>query len=160
MSFAKLFKKNIRKPAKKYIQKWRRSATKRVSKPFNPVRAHALGYRAKQGFVIVQGRMRKGGRHRPKPDKGRNPGNMGLVHFTPHMLRQRILEGRVAKHFPNLEVLNSYKIGEDGQYHYYEVILIDPNHPQIAKNKKYAFLQRSHGRAHRGLTSAGKKSRS
>ena len=37
---------------------------------------------------------------------------------------QVIAEERVADKYPNTEVLNSYYVGEDGLYKYYEVILV------------------------------------
>jgi len=74
---------------------------------------------------------------------------------------QRIAEERAAKHYPNLEALNSYWIGEDGRHKYYEVILVDPRHPAIVNDPKINWItDPSHrGRAFRGLTSAGKKGR-
>ena len=61
----------------------------------------------------------------------------------------------------NLEILNSYWVAEDGRYKWYEVILVDPNHPVILSDSKINWIcNRAHkGRVHRGLTSAGKKSR-
>jgi len=42
-----------------------------------------------------------------------------------------IAEERAAKKYPNLEVLNSYYVTEDGSHKWYEVILVDPHHPVI-----------------------------
>ena len=74
---------------------------------------------------------------------------------------QRIAEERTAKHYPNLEVLNSYWVGEDGTHKYYEVILVDPNHPAIRADPKINWIcnPANRGRVFRGLTSAGKKGR-
>jgi len=156
----------MRSVTKKLIMKLRRaikikmkSAIERVRKPTNIARARSLGYKAKQGFVIVRVRIKKGGRRRPKIRKGRRPKRAGLVKFTPSQSLQAIAEKRVARKYPNLEVLNSYYVNEDGKYKYYEVILVDPNHPVIKKDKDINWICNQRGRAFRGLTSAAKKSR-
>ncbi|MEM2486836.1 MAG: 50S ribosomal protein L15e, partial [Candidatus Bathyarchaeia archaeon] len=63
--------------------------------------------------------------------------------------------------FPNLEVLNSYWVGEDGRYKWFEVIMVDPHHPAIRADKDINWIcEKQHkGRVFRGLTSAGKKVR-
>ena len=68
---------------------------------------------------------------------------------------------RAARKYPNLEVLNSYYVGESGKYKWYEVILVDPHHPVIKSDPKINWICRpcNRGRAFRGLTSAGKKAR-
>lgn len=144
---------------KEMLIKWRKdSVVKRVKKPTNIKRARSLGYRAKQGFVIARVRIRKGGRHRKKPEKGRKPSKSGLKHFTPKQSLQAIAERRVARKFPNLEVLNSYYTGEDGMNKYFEVILVDSNHPIIKSDSKINWIVNQRRRAFRGLTSAAKKS--
>ena len=64
-----------------------------------------------------------------------------------------IAEERAGKKFPNLEVLNSYWVWEDGRFKWYEVIMVDPmilsNHPISCQTR----------RVFRGLTSAGKQVR-
>ncbi|GAJ21225.1 unnamed protein product, partial [marine sediment metagenome] len=72
-----------------------------------------------------------------------------------------IAEQRVARKYKNLEVLNSYQIGKDGIHYFYEIILIDPNKPEIKTDKKLNWICKSQNqkRSMRGLTSAGKKSR-
>ena len=72
-----------------------------------------------------------------------------------------IAEQRVQRKFINLEVLNSYNIGKDGKHYFFEVILMDPNRPEIKNNKKTKWItkKKNKNRVLRGLTSAGKKSR-
>lgn len=142
------------------ITAWRRKpVVVRIPKPTKPGRARALGYRAKQGFAVARIRIRKGGRRRHTIRKGRKPGKVGLVHYTPERSKQSIAETRVAGRFPNMEVLNSYHAGEDGMYNYYEVILVDPSHPVIRADRKISWISRQRRRAYRGLTSAARKSR-
>ena len=49
---------------------------------------------------------------------------------------QWICEQRAARKFPNLEVLNSYYLAKDGKHIWYEIILVDPQHPVIKADKK------------------------
>src|SRR5881396_3087671 len=141
---------------------WRRGeAFVRIDRPTRVDRARGLGYRAKQGYAIVRARVRRGGRRRPKPMGGRHPKRRGLRKITMAKSIQRIAEERTARHYPNMEVLNSYWIGEDGMHKYYEVILVDPQHPVIRNDPKINWICEpgNRGRAFRGLTSAGKKGR-
>src|SRR5438093_115566 len=52
---------------------WRRgNAFVRLERPTRIDRARELGYRAKQGYVVVRARVRRGGRRRPRPMGGRH----------------------------------------------------------------------------------------
>ena len=86
---------------------------------------------------------------------------MGVKKITPKKSIQRIAEERVARRYPNLQVLNSYWLWEDGKFKFFEVILVDPNHPAIKNDPKINWICENHqtGRAFRGLTSEGKKNR-
>ncbi len=86
---------------------------------------------------------------------------MGVNKITPAKSIKRIAEERVAKKYPNLEVLNSYWVWEDGKFKFFEVILVDPNHPSIKNDKNINWIcENQHaGRVFRGLTSEGKKGR-
>ncbi|MHC1608705.1 MAG: 50S ribosomal protein L15e [Candidatus Methanofastidiosia archaeon] len=133
----------------------------RVDKPTRIDRARNLGYRAKQGYVIVRVRVRRGGRRKSRPNARRRPKRFGVKKFSAKKSIQLIGEERVARRFPNLEVLNSYWVGETGQNKYYEVILVDPYHPAIAADYRINWIcERQHTRrVFRGKTSAGIKSR-
>ncbi len=138
---------------------WRKQeVVERLVRPTRLGRAHALGYKSKQGFVVVRTRIRKGGRKRPKIWKGRKPRSYGRF-FTTAQSKQALAEKRAARKFPNLELLNSYFVGEDGKYHYFEIILVDVHHPAISKDPSLKWLLEQRRRVFRGLTSAGKKSR-
>jgi len=144
------------------LLEWRKgSSIVRVRRPTRPDRARALGYKAKQGFIIVRVRVRRGSMRKPRPRSGRKPKGLGVSKITPRKNLQRIAEERAARKFPNLEVLNSYWVGQDGLYKYYEVIMVDPHHPAIRNDPHINWIcQPQHkGRVFRGLTSAGKKSR-
>lgn len=148
--------------SKERLLVWRREpVTLRVERPTRVDRARALGYRAKQGFAIVRVRLLKGGRTRPRFRSGRKPSKMGMLKYYPKKSLRWIAEEKAARKFTNMEVLNSYWVGDDGVHVWYEVILVDPAHPAVVKDKQVGWVaMKAHkSRTHRGLTSAGKKSR-
>ena len=162
--YLKRLRKNpeYKKIIKERLISWRREPVIiRIERPTKLDRAHSLGYKAKQGFVLARIRIGKGSSKREKPSGGRKPKHAGLTKITPGMNLQHIAEMRIARKFPNLEVLNSYYIAEDGKYKWFEVILVDPHHPCIKNDHKINWLcQPQHKRrVFRGLTSSGKKSR-
>lgn len=137
---------------------WRKSAAfERVDKPTNPVRARQLGYKAKQGFTVVRVRIRRTGRIKPKIRMGRKPAKSGMKQIKLGQSHQAIAEQRVSRKYPNLEVLNSYWVGEDGMYKFFEVIMVDPNHPVIMNDENINWILNQKRRVFRGLTSSGKK---
>jgi large subunit ribosomal protein L15e len=159
------------KPEKSYVDslmrkrlvEWRRQSTiKRIDRPTRLDRARKLGYKAKQGFIIVRVRVRRGGMRKQRPRAGRRPKRMGVKKFKPGKSLRLIAEERAARKFPNLEVLNSYWAGEDGSSKWFEIILVDPNHPAIRSDANVSWItEKQHRkRVFRTLTSAGKKVRS
>ncbi|MEM2999702.1 MAG: 50S ribosomal protein L15e [Candidatus Bathyarchaeia archaeon] len=145
------------------LVEWRKQpAIVRIEKPTRLDRARKLGYKAKQGFVVVRTRVRRGGLRKQRPRSGRRPKRMGVAKFKPAKSLRLIAEERAARKFPNLEVLNSYWVGEDGRSKWFEVILVDPNHPAIKADKDVNWIiEKQHKRrVFRSLTSAGKKVRS
>ena len=135
------------------------SAMVRIERPTNLQKARSLGYRAKQGFSIVRVRLKKGGRDRPTIQHGRKPSKFGKLKYTTKLSKKSIAEQRVADIYPNLEVLNSYEIVSDGVHTWFEVILVDPNHPAILSDPKINWIARQVSRVYRGLTSGMKRSR-
>ncbi len=141
---------------------WRKeNSTVKLERPTRIDRARSLGYKAKQGFVIVRQRVLRGGHTRPQgTKKGRRP-----KHFRQRMsLRknyQQIAEERTQRKFVNLIVLNSYYVAEDGKYYWYEIILVDPSHPVIISDQKINWIcsGKHSDRVFKGKTSAGQKGR-
>ena len=155
-----MFYKKIRESWKKDKKKRvvMKSSFERVERPTRLDKARGLGYRSKQGFVLVRAKMKKGRRRRPTPRKGRKPKRMG-VFYTAAQSKQALLEKRTARHFPNLEVLNSYYIGQTGTHVMYEVIMVDAHHASIKSDKKINWITKDRKRVFRGRTSAAQKSR-
>jgi large subunit ribosomal protein L15e len=158
----KYIAKAWKKPNESYVKDlmwqrailWRKeNAITRIEKPTRLDRARNLGYKAKQGFIMARVRVRRSGFRKTRPVSGRRQKRMGVnkIKFAKNM--RMIAEERAARKFPNLEVLNSYWVWEDGRQKWYEVIMVDPmllpDHP-IASQMRRAF---------RGLTSAGKQVR-
>lgn len=115
--------------------KWRREpSVHRVDAPTRLERARSLGYKAKQGYVVVRVRIRKGGAHKIRPRAGRRQRALGVTKFTRSMSLKRIAETKASKKYPNLRVLNSYYVWEDGTNHWFETIMRDPSNPVSAEN--------------------------
>jgi large subunit ribosomal protein L15e len=151
---------SYKSPQWKRLIDWRKEGSiVRMEKPTRIDRAHTLGYKAKQGFIVVRARVRKGGRRKKRPNAGRKPSRMGVRKITGAKSIKRMAEERTAKRYPNMEVINSYKVGMDGKHHYYEVILADRTHPAIINDKNLNWICKEKGRVFRGKTSAGKKGR-
>jgi large subunit ribosomal protein L15e len=131
-----------------------------VKKPLRLDRARALGYKAKKGFMVVRVRLKRGGRKRSRHTHGRKSRKQ-YVRKILKMSYQWVAEIRAARKYSNLEVLNSYPIAKDGKYYFFEVIMVDPDKPEIKNDPvmKWIANRENRRRAERGLTSAAKKSR-
>lgn len=152
-------KTTLKEVNKERLILWRKeNTTVRIERPTRLDRARSLGYRAKQGIIVVRQRVKRGGRMREQFKSGRRPKHMRRKKIVAKGYQQ-ISEERASKKFVNCEVLNSYPVGQDGLYYWYEIILVDQYHPQILKDKQLQFITFQRGRAERGLTSAGRKSR-
>ena len=153
---------SFKSPQQQRLIQWRKEENFiRVDKPLRIDRARSLGYKAKTGYIVARARIRRGGLRKHTIKSGRKPAAKGITKITAAKSTQRIAEERTAKRFPNLEVLNSYWVGEDGKNHFYEVILVDPVHPSIMRDPKINWITDTTNkrRVLRGKTSAGQKGR-
>ncbi|MFA5796773.1 MAG: 50S ribosomal protein L15e [Candidatus Woesearchaeota archaeon] len=143
---------------RKRMVEWRdEDSSVRIDRPTRIDRARAIGYRAKQGVLVVRQRVDRGGRTRETIRSGRRTAhNYHKKNLSKNY--QQIAEERANEKFPNCEVLNSYIVGKDAISAWYEVILLDRAHPAIMADKIYSQIT-TKGRVYRGLTSAGKKGR-
>jgi len=149
-------------PQQRRLIQWRKEKNfLRVEKPLRIDRARSLGYKAKPGYIVVRAKVRRGSLRKRTIRKGRVPSKKGITKITMAKNTKRIAEERTSKHFPNLEVLNSYWVGDDGRQHYYEVILVDPHHPSIKNDSNINWIckPKNKRRVFRGKTSAGQKGR-
>ena len=129
-----------------------------AQRPTNLARARELGYKAKQGVYIARVSVRKGRRMRPAVGGGRKPSKSGRF-FSRAKSLQTIAEERAAVRFSNMEVLNSYFVGETGERRFYEIIMLDRASPVVTADAFYRSIVSRKHRAHRGLTRSGRKSR-
>merc|ERR1719410_1226372 len=154
----------------RYVQKIRNwefrqyRAIVRVSRPTRPDKARRLGYKRKQGYVIYRVRVRRGGRKRPVQKgcvygKPRNSGRLSKIKKP--RTHKSIGEERVGRKCTNLRVLNSYWVGQDASFKFYEVILVDPSHKAVRRDPRINWIcsPKHARRERRGLTATGKKSR-
>ncbi len=144
------------------LRGWRREMTvQRIDRPTRLDRARALGYKAKEGLLMARVKIRRGGLRKSRYERNRKTSKMGVNAITAAKSVQRIAEERASRRFRNMEVLNSYWVGEDGKHKWYEVILVDPDNPSIQSDKDLNWLMDGahRGRAVRGKTSAGRKGR-
>jgi len=164
MSFIKSLREIYKKPKanlgqsyKERLIKLRKSpAIERIAKPTRLDRARALGYKAKQGYVVARVRVKAGGRKNTQMKGGRRSKAMGRRKIVGKSY-QWIAEERAQRKYPNCEVLNSYEIAKDSIHKWYEVILLDKE--LVSKQKQMKFLKTEKGRVFRGKTAAGKRSR-
>ncbi len=154
-------KTNMPELYRERLIKWRReNSTVKIERPTRIDRARSLGYKAKQGYIVVRQRVPRGGHRRPMIKGGRRPKRFGTRLVLSKNYKQ-ISEERAQKKFLNLVVLNSYWVAQDGKYYWYEVIFVDPNHPVIKSDKKINWIgkKKHHSRVFHGQTTAGRKSR-
>merc|ERR1712183_764128 len=136
----------------------------KCQRPGRPDKARKLGYKRKQGYVLYRIHIRRGGRKRPVQKgcvygKPRNSGRLRKIKKP--RTHKSIAEERVARKCSNLRVLNSYWVGQDASFKFYEVILVDPHHKAIRRDPRINWICAPvHGhRELRGLTTTGKKAR-
>jgi len=116
---------------------WRNeNAVTRVEKPSRIARARRLGYKAKQGIVVIRMRVGTGGMRKQRPRGGRRPKHLGVTKIKADVSMKQVAERRVLERYPNMKLLGSYFLYKDGMHYWFEVILADPSHPRIAKDKE------------------------
>jgi len=143
-------------------QEWRdQGAIERVERPTRLDKARSLGYKAKQGVVVARVSVRKGGARKQRFTAGRRSKRQGVRRITRAKNLQRVAEERSIRRYRNLRVLNSYWVGEDGSQKWFEVILLDPEHPAIENDDDLDWIcdDSQRGRSFRGKTGAGQRGR-
>jgi len=153
-------KENLDELWQQRLVKWRKQeATEKAENPTRIPKARDLGYKAKKGFSIVRTRVNKGATKRKRASGGRKPSTAGQNRYSSKKSKQVIAEQRASKKYANLEVLASYWVAEDGNHKWYEVIMVNPEHPEIQADDDINWIADNRDRAERGLTPAARKSR-
>ena len=117
--------------------KWRKeNAVTRIEKPSRIQRARRLGYKAKQGIIVIRMRVGTGGMRRKRPRSGRRPKHLGVTRIKADVSMKAVADRRVLERYPNMKLLGSYFLYKDGMHYWFEVILADPSHPRVSKDKE------------------------
>lgn len=155
-----LWKKPAKNPAyRELLLKVRREpVTVRLERPTRIDRARSLGYRAKQGVIVVRQRVTRGGRMRPDIKGGRRSAHSSQRKVVQKSY-QAVAEARAQFKFKNCEVLSSYKLLQDGKSAWFEIIMLDRESPVIKADKDLSGVAKQRNRTGRGITSSGRKSR-
>lgn len=135
-SWIALWKSNSHDIRNRVIRWRKQNAVTRVDKPSRIQRARRLGYKAKQGIVVVRMRVGAGGMRRQRPRGGRRPKHLGVTRIKADVSMKQVAERRVLERFPNMRLLGSYFVYKDGMHYWFEVILADPYHPRVYKDKE------------------------
>ena len=116
---------------------WRKqNAIVRIAKPSRIIRARRLGYKAKQGIIVIRMRVGTGGMRKQRPRGGRRPKHLGVTRIKAAVSMKQVAERRVLERYRNMKLLGSYFLYKDGMHYWFEVVLADPSHPRIAKDKE------------------------
>ena len=132
----KMWKENAPELRAKAIEWRKQNALVRINRPSRLQKARRLGYKAKQGIVVERMRVGRGNMRRKRPVAGRRPKHLGVLRIKPALSMQRVAERRVLERHPNMKLLGSYYLYQDGVYLWYEIILADPSHPRIVKDRE------------------------
>lgn len=154
-------KENLGELWREHLMQWRREGTViRLDRPTRLDRARAIGYKAKKGFVVARVKLLRGGRQRERFKAGRRSKTQRSRKIVGKNY-QWVAEERAQRAFKNLEVLNSYYLAKDGIYYWFEVVMVDPEAPEIKSDKNMSWITepQHRNRVLRGKTSAGRKSR-
>ena len=132
----KMWKSNSTELREKAVIWRKQNAVTRVDKPSRITRARRLGYKAKQGITVVRMRVGTGGMRRQRQGGGRRPKHLGVTRIKAAVSMKQVAERRVLERYPNMKLLGSYFLYKDGMHYWFEIILADPSHPSIAKDKE------------------------
>ena len=132
----KMWKDNSAELREKAILWRKQNAMIRIVKPSRISRARRLGYKAKQGIVVVRMRVGTGGMRKQRPRGGRRPKHLGVTRIKAAVSMKQVAERRVLERYRNMKLLGSYFLYKDGMYYWFEIILADPSHKRIAKDKE------------------------
>ena len=132
----KMWKENSVELRQKAVIWRKQNAVTRIDKPSRITRARRLGYKAKQGITVVRMRVGTGGMRKQRPRGGRRPKHLGVTRIKAAVSMKQVAERRVLERHPNMKLLGSYFLYKDGMHYWFEIILADPSHPSIAKDKE------------------------
>ena len=133
-TWIRLWKENAPELRERVIRWRKQNAILRIERPSRIDRARRLGYKAKQGIVVVRMRVGTGGMRKQRPTGGRRPKHLGVTRIKADDSMKTVADRRVLERYPNMKFLGSYFVYKDGKHYWFEVILADPEHPRIAQD--------------------------
>ena len=96
----------------------------RIERPTKSAKAKTIGYKAKQGYIVVRVRVGKGDFRRPRPNHARRPSKSGL-YYKLGISKEGIARNRALRVYKNMKVIGSYFLIEDGKNKWFEVVMVD-----------------------------------
>src|SRR6187200_2066761 len=100
-TWTKMWRSNTDELKSKAIS-WRKEPVlHKIPKPSRLDRARRLGYKAKQGILVVRARVGRGGMRKQRPVSGRRPKHIGVVHIKQSDNMRKVAERRVNEKYPN-----------------------------------------------------------
>ena len=78
-TWIRLWKENSSEIRERVIGWRKQNAVTRIDKPSRLQRARRLGYKAKQGIIVVRMRVGTGGMRKQRPTGGRRPKHLGVT---------------------------------------------------------------------------------
>jgi len=119
---------------------WRRERSiEREERPIRLDRARQLGYRTKQGYIVLRVKVRRGGFQKPRPRAGRRPKASGVVRHKVNVSMKEEALNRVRRRYPNLQPLGAYPLADDSLYRWFEVVAIDSHHPAVVSDRNISL---------------------
>ena len=134
--WVKMWKENSAVLREKAVIWRKQNALTRIDRPSRITRARRLGYKAKQGIIVVRMRVGAGGMRKQRPTGGRRPKHLGVTRIKADVSMKQVAERRVMERHPNMKLFGSYFLYKDGMYFWFEVILADKSHNSIVKDKE------------------------
>ena len=98
----------------------------RVSNPFKPFKSRSYGYKKIPGYVVIIGKIKKGGIEPQIPSRGRTPSKI-YRKYSRDISHYDILVAKILKKYKPMHLVNGYYLGETHSHIWYEIILKDPN---------------------------------
>ena len=103
-TWIRLWKENAPELRSRVIGWRKQNAITRIDRPSRLERARRLGYKAKQGIVVVRMRVGTGGMRKQRPTGGRRPKHLGVTRIKADDDMKTVAERRVLERYPNMKL--------------------------------------------------------
>ena len=93
--WVKLWRENTPEIRDRIIGWRKQTAIIKLDHPSRIARAHRLGYKAKQGIIVVRSRVGTGGMRRQRPRGGRRPKHLGVTRIKADVSMKEVADWSV-----------------------------------------------------------------